>query len=54
MVLCLGDGAGGGERGGVGGGGGGGNSSSRVDRSKKIMRRYPGRGSLYCSGGFGY
>ena len=54
MVLCLGDGAGGGEGGGVGGGGGVMKWSSGMDGSKKITRRYPGRGSVYYSGGFRY
>ena len=58
VVLGLGDGAGGGGGGGVGGGGGGiaagGNCSSGMDGSKKIIRRYPGRGSVYYSGGFRY
>ena len=46
VVLGLGDGAGGGDGWGVEGGGGG-NCSSGMDGSKKIMRRYPGRGSVY-------
>ena len=46
-MLGLGDGAGGGEGGGVGG-----NCSSGMDRSETITRRYPGRGSVYYSGGF--
>ena len=32
--------------------GGGGNCSSGMDGSKKIMRRYPGGGSVHYSGGF--
>ena len=36
------------------GAGGGGNCSSGMDGSKKIMRRYPGGGSVYYSGGFRY
>ena len=36
------------------GAGGGGNGSSGMDGSKTIMRRYPGRGSVYYSGGFRY
>ena len=35
-------------------GGGGGNCSSGMDGSKAKMRRYPGRGNVYYSGGFGY
>ena len=31
-----------------------GNCSSGVDGSKKIVRRYPGRGSVYYSGRFRY
>ena len=46
MMLGLGDGAGDGEGGGVGGGGWGGNCSSGMDGSKKITRRYPGRGRV--------
>ena len=30
----------------------GGNCSSGMDGSKTITRRYPGRGSVYYSGGF--
>ena len=33
---------------------GGGGGSSGMDGSKMITRRYPGRGSVYCSGGFGH
>ena len=32
----------------------GGNCSSGMDGSKTITRRYPGRGSVYYSGGFRY
>ena len=53
MVLGLGDGAGGGEGRGVGGGGGW-KLSSGMDGSKTIPRRYPGRGSVYYSGGLRY
>ena len=31
-----------------------GNCSSGMNGSKKIMRRYPGGGSVYYSGGFRY
>ena len=48
MVLGLGDGAGGGEE----GAGVGGNRSSGMDSSKKITKRYPGRGRVYPCGGF--
>ena len=51
MVLGLGDGAGRGEGGPLGAGEGK-NCSSGMDGSKKIMGRYPGRGSVYYSGGF--
>ena len=43
VVLGLGDGAGGWEGGGVGSEVGG-NCSSGMDRSKKITKKYPGRG----------
>ena len=36
------------------GAGGGGTCRSGMDGSKKIMRRYPGRGSVCYSGGFRY
>ena len=36
------------------GAGVGGNCSSGMDGSKKITRRYPGRGRVYYSGGFRY
>ena len=36
------------------GAGVGGNCSNGMDGSKTITRRYPGRGSVYCSGGFRY
>ena len=36
------------------GAGVGGNCSSGMDGSKTITRRYPGRGSVYYSGGFRY
>ena len=36
------------------GSGVGGNCSSSINGSKKITRRYPGRGSVYYSGGFRY
>ena len=36
------------------GAGGGGNCSSGMDGSKKIIRWYPGRGSVYYPGGFRY
>ena len=32
----------------------GGNHSSGMDGSKTITRRYPGRGSVYFTGGFRY
>ena len=38
----------------VWGAGVGGNCSSGMDGSKTIMRRYPGGGSVYYSGGFRY
>ena len=34
------------------GAGGGGKYRSGMDGSEKIMRRYPGRGSVFYSGGF--
>ena len=42
------------EKEGVLGAGGGGIAAAAWTPSKKIMRRYPGRGSVYYSGGFRY
>ena len=36
------------------GAGVGGNCNNGMDGSKTITRRYPGRGSVYYSGGFRY
>ena len=51
VVLGLGDGAGGGKEGALGAGLGG-NCSSGMDGSETITTRYPGRGSVFYSGGF--